>query len=198
MYIPYYADLMSMNQDYNDTFMSIYRLHTSDEHEIDIIFEKIKRNLVEPKIFSPTDIMATISNISKYNNRYYKSYYSLFKKLYEEYRPTKVPDITFAFDYFAYKDYGVILEKYKDLNTDFKWFESDQVSLDIHEDNTIYRSIINDDVDSLITFTRKFWFNSKQLLSSDFYPTSPLSLLEICCNYGSIRCFTFLRTKFKS
>ncbi|EAY13735.1 ankyrin repeat protein, putative [Trichomonas vaginalis G3] len=72
--------------------------------------------------------------------------------------------------------------------------------MDIHERNTIYRSIMEDDQASFVRFIEEETFNKDQRLKSELYPESSngLSLLELCCYHGSIGCFKLLETKFNS
>ncbi|EAY09570.1 ankyrin repeat protein, putative [Trichomonas vaginalis G3] len=49
-------------------------------------------------------------------------------------------------------------------------------------------------------FTEREGFNKNQKLESNLYPShyKGYSLLELCCYYGAVDCFKFLRTKFSS
>ncbi|EAY17848.1 hypothetical protein TVAG_010720 [Trichomonas vaginalis G3] len=98
-----------------------------------------------------------------------------------------------ALRYFFNKEYGLPIS-YRDQ----KLFGG--YSLDIHEKNTIYRSIMDDDKDSFIVFIESESFDRDQKLKHDLYPHSDegLSYLELCCYHGAVNCFKLLRTKFDS
>ena len=93
-----------------------------------------------------------------------------------------------------YKEYGIKLDKYKDFE------EDNSENLDIHTENTIFRAIMNNDLETFISFTEREGFNKDQKLESSLYPFSfeGNSLLEFCCYHGAVDCFKFLRTKFNS
>ncbi|EAY22768.1 ankyrin repeat protein, putative [Trichomonas vaginalis G3] len=68
------------------------------------------------------------------------------------------------------------------------------------EENTIYSSIMRDDIKSFISFTEREGFDENIKLKREIFPFSwnGFTLLELCCYYGSDDCFKFLRTKFNS
>ncbi|EAY15353.1 ankyrin repeat protein, putative [Trichomonas vaginalis G3] len=193
-----FAELMEINKDYIDAFDSLYRLKTFDSDKIDQIYNKIKNVLIESKMFPPSIICEIISSIIKYNNRYLKSYWALFKKIYEEYQPKDIKHVSSVFDYFVFKEYGIVFnESHKDK---FRNYESQNLSLEVHEKNTIYRAIMEDDLISFIMFTERDGFDDQQKLKNKLYKHGfrHYSLLDICCYYGSVNCFKLLRTKFNS
>ncbi|EAY04915.1 ankyrin repeat protein, putative [Trichomonas vaginalis G3] len=59
---------------------------------------------------------------------------------------------------------------------------------------------MDDNIKSFISFTEKENFNPEIKYGSFFFPNPYLlySLLEICCYYGAVNCFKFLRTKYDS
>ncbi|EAY21209.1 hypothetical protein TVAG_283780 [Trichomonas vaginalis G3] len=191
-----YNELMELTKDYQNVFDSLYKLKTFDNAEIDKIYDDIKKNLIETKILNPEQIASKISNIAQYNNRYFKSYWTIFKKLFEEYRIKKAPDITSVFDYFVFKEYGIVLDQKNQYF--FQFYDPIAISIDVHEKNSIFMAIMNDDMKSFIGFTEKEGFDEKILFNTHFYPNELQSLLEFCCYYGAVNCFKFLITKFDS
>ncbi|EAY13390.1 ankyrin repeat protein, putative [Trichomonas vaginalis G3] len=167
---------------------------------------------------SPIQLLSVIQTASFLNNRYLRSYWSLFKKIFEEYRPNQVENINPLFDYFIYKEYGIILiENHKKSINDF---ELKNLSLEVYQENTIYNAIMNNDIKSLILFTEDENFDKDQVLESDYFPDTlekyindksniiddffepwiyfQYTLLDICCYYGAVDCFKLLRSKFNS
>ena len=193
-----------MYQDYYQTVNSLFQLKSSAEQEINELYSKIKTNLIDTKRHSLEQIIDTISKITLYRNRYTRPYLSLFKKIYDEYHPKEIqkdskynfyfvkkdkhPKLsnktTNPFYYLIYKEYGILL--------------NNNCSIDVHEENTIFRAIMDDEIQSFISFTESEHFDRLQHLTSPFYPCKTLSLLELCCYHGAVKCFKFLRTTFKS
>ena len=56
---------------------------------------------------------------------------------------------------------------------------------------------MNYDIVEFIRLTEIEGFDPNKKVMSCFYPISSLSLVELCCYYGSVACFKFLITKFK-
>ncbi|EAY05807.1 hypothetical protein TVAG_202640 [Trichomonas vaginalis G3] len=190
-----YMETMKLFKDYNDTFRSIFRLNTSNEDEINKIYINIKSNLFEKTYITPSLILGIIQNAANYNFRFFRSYWTLFKKIYDEYHPTKIEDCSWVFCYIFYKEYGLLLDKEHDFDIeDPEMIES----LKAHEENTIYKAIIDDDLNSFIVFTEKEGFDENQLMYSYIYPDFELTLLDLCCYYGSVNCFKLMRSKFNS
>ena len=105
-----YEEVMAICKDYIDTFNTLYRLKTNDESQINRIYNDIKNNLIETKAFLPSKILEIISVASIFNNRFLKSYWTIFKKIYEEYQPAQIPSLAIHFGYFFYKEYGIVLD----------------------------------------------------------------------------------------
>ncbi|EAX89958.1 ankyrin repeat protein, putative [Trichomonas vaginalis G3] len=203
-------ELIDLSKDYCNTFCALYRLNTQDEAEIDKIYKQIKIKLIDTKMFLPSQILEVICNVAKLNNRYMKSYWELFRKTAENYKIQQIFSSTY--NQSKYKTYESYLkERYiKYFIWDEIYFEKEEktndknkninYSLDIHESNPICRSLVLDDLGSFIFYTEQDGFDKYQRVKSNFYPYSLLgySLLELCCYYGAIRCFKFLRTKFNS
>ncbi|EAX98993.1 hypothetical protein TVAG_432020 [Trichomonas vaginalis G3] len=193
-----YDELMSRYQSHVDTYNALYRLKTNNEEDLKEIFHKIKTNLIALHNCSPTDIISDISAMSRYNNRCMKSYIQLVKLIYDEYKPTEKITTVFPFDYLFYKEYGIFFDK--DTKDFLEDFESQNLILNIHEENTVYRAIMDDDIGLLISFTNIDDFDKNQTLNNELYPDTEeeFSLLELCCYYGSVNCFKLLISKFKS
>ncbi|EAY06831.1 hypothetical protein TVAG_314060 [Trichomonas vaginalis G3] len=194
----YYQEIMTMNKSYDDTFNALYKLKTYKEDEINKIFEDIKTNLIEKEAFSPSQMCKIVANIARHRNKYFKSYWTIFKKIYNQYQPISINKIDSVFDYFMNKEYGIIFNKSNKQY--FEQFETEKYSLEVHEPGTIYRAIMDDDKISFITFINCIGFDKDKMLQSGFYPDSDkgYSLLELCCYHGSVDCFKLLRTEFNS
>ncbi|EAY11119.1 ankyrin repeat protein, putative [Trichomonas vaginalis G3] len=146
---------------------------------------------------SPSKVCEIISCASEYNNKFFKSYWILFKKVYEEYHPKKINEISSTFDYFVYKEYGFMFNESHEQK--FEEYNSKMFTLDYHEENAICKAIMDDNLKSFIAFTEKDEFDKDFEIKSDFYPDSflPYSYLELCCYHGAVDCFKFIITKFK-
>ncbi|EAY22183.1 hypothetical protein TVAG_093570 [Trichomonas vaginalis G3] len=191
-------ELISKYKDYIATIDALYKLKTRNEDEIDQLFKMIKTNLFDTNLSTPKMIIQQIAGITSCCCHYFKSYWTLFKKIYEEYHPTPSITLSPVFDYFVYKEYGIVFDERSKMM--FEEFESNKYSLDVHEENTIYWAIMNDDVKSLTAFTDAKSFDKNQKFYSYMYPDpiNGLSLLEVCCIHSSIECFKFLTTKFEA
>ena len=80
----HYQKLMEMNKGYIDAFDALYKLNTNEEDQLNKIFEKIKINLIESKICTPSYICKKIITASMLNIRYYSSYMSILKNVCNE------------------------------------------------------------------------------------------------------------------
>ncbi|EAX88712.1 hypothetical protein TVAG_435530 [Trichomonas vaginalis G3] len=194
----YYQEIMAMNKSYDDTFNALYKLKTYKEDEINKIFEGMKTNLIDKEAFSPSQMCKIVANLARHRNKYFKSYWTIFIKIYNQYQPNSINKMCSVFDYFMNKEYGIIFNK-SNMQY-FKQFEAEKFSLDVHEPGTIYRAIMDDDKLSFIALINCAGFDKDNRLKSGFYPDSKegYSLLELCCYHGAVDCFKLLRTKFNS
>ncbi|EAX96483.1 hypothetical protein TVAG_277640 [Trichomonas vaginalis G3] len=175
---------------------SLYRLKTFNDNDIEKIFNDIKFKLIETDILSPSQILPIIKTASKFNNYYFRSYWTIFKKVIEEYQLKQAKHIGYIFDYFFYKEYGFLLEEKHQKY--ILSYNANNYSLDVHNENTIFRSIMDDDIKSFITLIRQNDDSVGISCKSKFYKSGEqYSLLELCCYYGSVNCFKFLRTEFE-
>ncbi|EAY12042.1 hypothetical protein TVAG_038890 [Trichomonas vaginalis G3] len=192
-----FHELMSLYKGYNDTIDALYRLRTTNEEILDKICNDIKNNLIDTKYLLPSYILDTISFASRCNNRYLKSYWYIFKKIYEEYRPDHINDFLYGFDYFVYKEYGIWLNEENKISPER--IESENFSLEVVKSDTIFESIMNDNIETFTSFTEREEFDKNEVLVSPFFiDTTKPSLLEVCCYYGATKCFSLLREKFNS
>lgn len=168
-------------RDYIDIFDRIYTLKTFNEKEINTLYQDIKSKFLDTKIYTATYILEKISWTAIFNNRFFKSYWLLFKKLFDEYHLSNLASIQDVFRYFVYKEYGILS---KDDKTKFDEFDSKKYSLDVHAKNTIGRAIMDDDLQLLKKFTEKEGFNLDEGVKSYFYPFpfgNGVSFLELSC-----------------
>ncbi|EAX70761.1 hypothetical protein TVAG_536910, partial [Trichomonas vaginalis G3] len=189
-------ELKEISNDLFAAYDAIYKIQTLDDDEINKIFEFIKVRCFGILRISPVEIMQRISDEFVYQNRYIRSCWSLFIKIYQEYRPKRVTHISDIFDYFFYKEYEFTLSGQHPIK--FIEYEKQNISFDIHIPHTIYRAIMDDDIRSFISRTQEEEFNIDHKLKSDFYPENEggYSYLELCCYHGAVNCFKFLRTEF--
>ncbi|EAX96673.1 hypothetical protein TVAG_489550 [Trichomonas vaginalis G3] len=189
------AELFELYKDYNDVFKSLYRLNTYNEDEIDKIYTDIKTKLIETNLRSPKYIIENSINAAVvYNNRYLMSYFRIFEKIKEDYHLENIERIIPGLDKLVYEKYGFCYNPKKRFK---------HISFDYLDKNSIYKSIMDDDIKSFISFTETTDFDINQVIY-DFlnprvmYYENTYSYLELCCYYGAARCFKFLRTKFNA
>ncbi|EAY00781.1 hypothetical protein TVAG_231210 [Trichomonas vaginalis G3] len=187
-----YSKLRSIYKYYIDSYNALYRLKTDNEEDLNKIYEMIKTELIESNQYPPQNILKDILNIISYNNRYTKSYLYLAKLISDEYHIIEVKRIPIISNFLFYKEYGIKLDK----SDDFEKIKSENLS--IHTYNTIYKAIMNNDLERFIIFTERGDFDEDQTLVSDLYPfvENGYSLLELCCYHGAVDCFKLLRSKF--
>ncbi|EAY23235.1 ankyrin repeat protein, putative [Trichomonas vaginalis G3] len=184
--IDFYNQMMELCQDYVECTTSLYKLHSLDDDRIDEIYNLIKANLIDSKILSPHKLINIICEVYKYNNRYIRSYFKILKKIFDDYKINPISVLNRLNLYLYCKEYGIRIHE------SFKSKES----LDIHEENTIYKAIMDDDKDSFVVFTEREQFDENQKLENSLYPVKTNSLLELCCYHGAVNCFKILMTKF--
>ncbi|EAY22741.1 ankyrin repeat protein, putative [Trichomonas vaginalis G3] len=188
---------MNLTKDIDGAYSALYKLNTFDEEEIDNIYEDIEIKLIDTKVSSPIKILKAINLLAKYRNKYFHAYLYLYKKLIENYGLIQENSIPALFQYFLNEEYSICV--YETKSKELEEIEEKHYTLDIHEDNTIYKAIMNDQKEIFISFIEKEGFDETQKLISDFYPESEhgLSLLEFCCYHGAIECFKILRKHFE-
>ncbi|EAX94535.1 hypothetical protein TVAG_429770 [Trichomonas vaginalis G3] len=190
-----YSELRSSHKCYIDIYNALYQLKTENEGELNSIYNLIKKELINSKKDLPQSVMEEILDIIKFNNRYTMSYLFLAKLIFDEYHLEAVTNNRLITDILLYQELGIKLgisiPEYLDFHTE---------NFDIHTENTIYRTIIYNDLKRFISLTEIEGFSEYQKLDSKLYPFIPqgLSLLELCCYHGAVDCFKFLRTKFNS
>ncbi|EAY03683.1 hypothetical protein TVAG_031820 [Trichomonas vaginalis G3] len=183
----------SMYKYYIDSYNALYQLKTENEEELNKIYNMIKTELIDSKKYHPQNIVKDILNIIPFNNRYTKSYLTLAKFITDDYNVKEVTDISVISDFIFYKEYGIKLGEIIFVNINSE-------NINIHTENTIYRAIMYNDLETFISFTESNGFDKDQKLKSMLYPLAynEYSLLELCCYHGAIGCFKLLITKFKS
>ncbi|EAX96085.1 ankyrin repeat protein, putative [Trichomonas vaginalis G3] len=193
-----YKELEGVGKDIIDVTTKLYSIKTFDEDAINNLYQDIKRKLIDTKIFSPVKILQAIEKAGTSRNKYFQTYLQLFKMVYVEYHPEQMKDASAAFIYYLYKEYGMLA--FDSTFEQLRNIDSQKLGLEVHENNTIYKAIVNDDIVSFINFTETDGFDENQRLLSVLYPVSNsgYSLLELCSYHGSVNCFKLLRTKFKS
>ncbi|EAX98225.1 hypothetical protein TVAG_010000 [Trichomonas vaginalis G3] len=192
-----FSELTEKYKDVTDTFNAIYSLKSENEEEIENIYQLIKTKLMETNTISLSYVLSGICNAEKFRNRYMKSYYGIFKKLVDEFKPKEIPHISILFDYLIYKETGVVYDVKHKLN--FKNFMASN-SLSSYENDELYKSIINNDKESFIIQTGKEGFNANKVYDNGLFSTDIIqyTLLELCCYYGAVDCFKILRSNYKS
>ena len=192
----HYSELMNTYKDYDDLFVRLYRLHTYKEEEVDEIYQEIKKQLLETKMFTPIKLISILYTAAKFNNRYLRSYFSIFKKIFDEYHITTDSGISSIFLYFLNMEYGIQTSGQNNTR-----YNLQKLSLDVFEENTIYRAIMEDDIEKFMLFTESEDFDPLQTLRndlfSDFFGDSDIGFVDLCSYYGAVKCFKFLITEFK-
>ncbi|EAY05419.1 hypothetical protein TVAG_197200 [Trichomonas vaginalis G3] len=167
-----YNELMNKYKDYIDLTDAIYRLKTLDEDKINEIYKNIKSQFIEKGIMTALQTFKMIDTAMKYNNRYFKSYFLLLQMLSKEYH----------------------LNKDKLLN----WYQGKYKKINIESKNSLLGAIMNDDITKFVILAEKDDFDIDQEVICSIYPLCCMTLLELCSYYGSVNCFKFLLTNFKS
>lgn len=157
------SELMKMFKDQDDAWNALYKLNTFNEEEINKIYSKIKDSLIETKASSPIQTIMIIERVLPYNIKYFKSYKAIFKKIYDEYHPKLYQIHIEVLPYILWSDIsdedGILLsEKFNDEIIKQK---TKKYSLDFLEDNTIYKVIMDDNIESFIFFTEREGFDAK-------------------------------------
>ncbi|EAY18547.1 ankyrin repeat protein, putative [Trichomonas vaginalis G3] len=187
-----FIELRNMFKYHIDAYIALYQLKTEKEEELNSIYNMIKTELIDSRKYCPNNIIRDILFIIPYNNRYTKSYLYLAKLITNDYHIKEVNHINHISNLLFYKEYGIKINNEDD-------FENLK-SLNILNENTIYRAIMYNDIEMFIAFIEKEGFDENQRLQSKLYPDSKkgYTLLELCCYYGAVDCFKFLRSKFNS
>ncbi|EAY23341.1 hypothetical protein TVAG_186490 [Trichomonas vaginalis G3] len=191
---------MDLYKDFNYVYDSLYKLKTFSEEGINKIYLDIKNLMFETKRAPPNQILTIISTAMPFNIKYIKPYKEIFKMIYTEYHPIFTRGEIQSIPYILWADLqdenGVLLSTR--YSSGIEANKTKDYSLNFIEDNTIYRAIMYDDKFSFIIFTETDSFDKNQMLQSDLYPSSPNSLLELCCYHGAVNCFKLLISKFNS
>ncbi|EAY11465.1 hypothetical protein TVAG_248320 [Trichomonas vaginalis G3] len=189
----HYSELMNTYKDYDDLFVRLYRLHTYKEEEVDEIYQEIKKQLLETKMFTPIKLISILYTAAKFNNRYLRSYFAIFKMIFDEYHITTDSGISSIFLYFLNTEYGIQTSGQNNSR-----YKLQKLSLDVFEENTIYRAIMEDDIEKFMLFTESEDFGPLQTLRndlfSDFFGDSDIGFMDLCSYYGAVKCFKFLIT----
>ena len=164
-------ELIELFKDQIDCYNRLYKLDTFDDDEIASIYKDIKNKLIETKIFLPYEMLVIIENASLFNNCYIKSYWSIYKKIFEDYNIKPSVRIKSVFDYMVYKEFGIPLDNYNNKIA-YQRYESDDFTLDVHEENTIYRAIMQDDIKTFISIIERSDFNKDMKLYNIFLSTN--------------------------
>ncbi|EAY02479.1 hypothetical protein TVAG_055680 [Trichomonas vaginalis G3] len=144
----HYDILLHMCKDYIDAFNSLYTIKSNTEEEIDKVYEKIKKNLLENKLFSPEEIIIQIQFACDYRIGYLRAYWEIFKKIYHEYGIKHDYDINPKFAFLLYKEYDFILDT--GLLYEFNKMKYKKFTVDVFQENSINFAIMKDDVAKLI------------------------------------------------
>ena len=118
------------------------------------------------------------------------------KMVYEDFKINPEPYVSSVLFYFFNEEYGLPVSLFNQKL--FKSYQEKNYTIDIHQENTIYRAIMDDDKKTLIMFTQRDDFDKDIKLYSDLYPNDGYSLLEICCYHRSVNCFKYLITEYGS
>lgn len=191
-----YEELTKKYKAYQDIISQFFRLKTTKEEELQAIYQNFKTNFLNPKIYTAINMYYLINNAFPYNNRYLRSYLRIMKMVYEDFKINPEPYVSSVLFYFFNEEYGLPVSLFNQKL--FKSYQEKNYTIDIHQENTIYRAIMDDDKETLIMFTQRDDFDKDIKLYSDLYPNDGYSLLEICCYHRSVNCFKYLITEYGS
>ncbi|EAY02302.1 hypothetical protein TVAG_275760 [Trichomonas vaginalis G3] len=189
-----FSELRSIYKYHIDSYIALCQLKTEKEEELNKIYKMIKAELLDSKKYSPEHIIIDILTLIQYRNRYTKSYLTLAKLISDDYHVKEAFYLEDTPNYLFYKEYGIYLDK--SCSFESKKFRNPEIL----SENEIVRAIMYNDKELFISFTEKEGFNEDQRIISCLYPDSKLglTLLDLCCYYGAVDCFKFLRSKFNS
>ncbi|EAX89239.1 hypothetical protein TVAG_037240 [Trichomonas vaginalis G3] len=177
-----YNELKSMCKRHIDTYNVLYQLKTPYNEDLISIYKVIKTNLIDSMKILPCNIVKGILDIIPYNKRYAKTYLELAKIIVDEYHVKNVTSIPFISNFLFYKKYGIKLHCFEEYERE------DIDNLDKLEENTIYRAIMYDAIETFIYFIEREGFKKDQ--------KHYRKLLYLCCYHGAINCFKYLRKNF--
>ncbi|EAY08770.1 hypothetical protein TVAG_188570 [Trichomonas vaginalis G3] len=165
---------------------AIYCLNTFDEEKIDQIFLDIKNKIIETKILTPEKVLIILNNASMFRNRYLKSYIYIFKRIYYEYIQKPMKEVREIYNYLLYKEYEIIYDDKHQEN--FKKYEEQNYSWDVHKKDTIFWAIMNDDKKLFEEFLARDDFNASIMIYNELYQFPQQSLISLCCYHGAAEC----------
>ena len=189
-----YNELRNIFKYYIDSYIALYWLKAKSEEELNSIYNKIKIEMIDSKKYPPQRVIEDILGIIPYNNRYTKSYLEIAKHISDDYHVIEVNKVEAISNYLFYKEYGI-----KICNAKFL-LKQKLINVNVHSENTIYKAIMDNDLETFILFTETDGFDKTHKPQSSLYPRyyKEYSLLELCCYHGSVDCFKLLRSKFNS
>ena len=168
--------LMPQFASYCETIDSIYRLKTDADDELIKIYQTIENNLIQTKLFSPDDIISVLLVALRFNNRFVMSYYSIYQQIID-----------------AHKNQIFNKQQVSFFNN----IKSDFDSLIDQDLKQLSEAILSDDIELFISYTQRVGFDINKQFSNKLFPSSAnsYSLIELCCYYGAVGCFKFLRSE---
>ena len=189
---------MNLYNGITDIIRALYRINTDVESAISKVFIDLDNQLIESIKYPPFRILSLIQTASIYNNRYFRSYLSIFKMFYLKYPQISTKDVSTIFQYFLRKEFCITIGEEKEPRLIF--YDSENYSIEVHQKNTIFKAIMDDNKELFIISIEREGFDKNQKLKSDFYPESEegYTLLELSCYHGAVECFKLLRSKFNS
>ena len=161
---------MDLSKEYDQAIKALFRLRTYNEDEIDKIYINLRSKLLETKIMMPSEMMGLIFTAAKLNNRYIKSYLSIFRKVYDEYINIirfYPKTMLFTYDNEYYSDF----KQFKDMMHEQNQFIFGQ------EENTIYKAVFDDNINLFISLIERFNIDVNKLIQNDF---SQILIQSIC------------------
>ncbi|EAY09103.1 ankyrin repeat protein, putative [Trichomonas vaginalis G3] len=170
---------MNAFSDIISSINALYKLNTADEEVLEKIYQDLKFKVIETKQLPPDTVLEMIGRVAKFRNRYIKSYWYIFQKLDLEYLINTGKNTTEPIKLFLYNDSTID-------------------ELDFHEENTIYKAIMDNNVKSFARFIEEDGFDKDKKLIHDLYPYADTgyTILELCCHHGALDCFRCFRSKF--
>ena len=157
-------EYIELLKDYYNTFNDLYRLNTSNEDKLNKLYNDIKKNLIETKYFSPSQIVSAILRASQLNNRYNTSYKIIYDKIIKDF-------------HLNCGDFSIYLLDVHSENTIYKAI--------MHDDKKSFINFIESENFDVNQKLKGFYYPSC---------FTKYSLLDLCCYYGAVNCFKLLIT----
>lgn len=180
-----YRGMNKRYSDYIKVFDYLYQLSTNDYDDIKELFESITQIAIRKYHFPAIQLLQAIQKACKFNDKYTRGYWGLFKMVFEEFQPRlKQGQFNYPFDALINQEYDMNwrLGKYSDLTID-------QI-LEVHKEGTALYYIMNDDFDRFLDLVHQDQIKVNEYIEGKY-------LIEWSAYYGAELIFKFLRSNYE-